>query len=95
MTVAARLFPGRPSRRRGDGTAGSLPCMSRALTVSDTVVVGVEPDVVYAALSDVRQMGRWSPENTGAELADRADVCCRCGWRRGSTRSSPPWAARS
>ncbi len=70
MTVAASPLPGRPSRRRGGDTAGSLPSMSRALTVSDTVVVGVEPDVVYAALSDARQMGRWSPENAGAELAD-------------------------
>lgn len=70
VTVAATLLRGRPSRRREHGTAGSLPCMSRALTVCDTVVVGVEPDVVYAALSDVRQMGRWSPENTGAELAE-------------------------
>lgn len=44
--------------------------MSRALTVSDTVVVGVDPETAYAAVSDVRQMGRWSPENTGATLAD-------------------------
>lgn len=42
--------------------------MSRALTVSDTVVVGVAPETAYAAVSDVRQMGRWSPENTGASV---------------------------
>lgn len=44
--------------------------MSRTLTVSDTVVIGVDPGAAYAAVSDVRDMGRWSPENTGAVLAD-------------------------
>lgn len=40
----------------------------RVLTVSDAVVVATSPDVTYAAVSDVRQMGRWSPENTGGTL---------------------------
>jgi hypothetical protein len=42
--------------------------MSRAMTVSDSVVVGVDPDVAWAAVADVRQMGRWSPENRGAQV---------------------------
>lgn len=46
--------------------------MSRTFTVSDSVVVGVTPEVAYAAVSDVRAMGRWSPENTGAVLDDPA-----------------------
>lgn len=43
--------------------------MSRLRTVSDTVTIDVPPDVAYDAVSDVTQMGRWSPENTGAETS--------------------------
>ena len=42
---------------------------ARVLTISDSVVVPAAPDAVYDAVSDVRQMGRWSPENTGAVVA--------------------------
>src|ERR1700759_4717633 len=38
------------------------------MSVSETVVVAVTPDVVYAAISDPTQTGRWSPENLGARL---------------------------
>lgn len=41
----------------------------RELRVADSIVVAAEPHDVYAAVSDVRQMGRWSPENTGATVA--------------------------
>jgi uncharacterized protein YndB with AHSA1/START domain len=40
--------------------------MSRTRTVSESIVIAVDPDVVYRAVSDPRRMGRWSPENTGA-----------------------------
>lgn len=36
------------------------------MTVSDSLFIAVSPDLVYDAVSDVTQMGRWSPENTGA-----------------------------
>ncbi len=49
---------------------GTVAAMARELTVSDSVVVAVDPATAYAAVSDVRQMGRWSPENTGAVLAE-------------------------
>jgi len=43
--------------------------MSREMKVSDTVVIpGVTPAEVYAQVSDPTQMGRWSPENTGAQV---------------------------
>lgn len=43
--------------------------MSREMKVSDSVVVpGVSPAEVYAQVSDPTQMGRWSPENTGARV---------------------------
>ncbi len=45
-----------------------MASMNRQLTVSDSVTIDVPPEVAYAAVSDVTQMGRWSPENTGARL---------------------------
>ncbi|MEU4311614.1 SRPBCC family protein [Nocardia sp. NPDC024068] len=44
--------------------------ISRTTRVSDSVVVAVDPDTAYDAVSDVTQMGRWSPENTGAVVTD-------------------------
>lgn len=44
--------------------------MPRPMTVSASVVIGVDPDVVYAQVSDPTQTGRWSPENLGARLDD-------------------------
>ncbi|WP_324188043.1 SRPBCC family protein [Nocardia higoensis] len=43
---------------------------SRILEISDSVVIAVDPQTAYERVSDVTQMGRWSPENTGAVLAD-------------------------
>ena len=40
--------------------------MTREMEVSGSIVVGVDPKVAYDAVSDIRQMGRWSPENRGA-----------------------------
>ncbi|BAD57269.1 SRPBCC family protein [Nocardia farcinica] len=44
--------------------------MPRSREVTDSVVVAVDPQTAYARISDVTQMGRWSPENTGAALRD-------------------------
>lgn len=43
--------------------------MTRPLTVSDSIEIAVPPNVGYDAVSDVTQMGRWSPENRGARTA--------------------------
>ncbi|NLE82113.1 MAG: SRPBCC family protein [Rhodococcus sp.] len=43
--------------------------MPRTLTVSDSIVVNVGADEVYAQISDPSLMGKWSPENTGATVA--------------------------
>ena len=48
--------------------------MSRVMTVSDSVVIDVTPETAYDAVSDVTQMGRWSPENTGATVERPADA---------------------
>nr|WP_278265326.1 SRPBCC family protein [Nocardia sp. AG03] len=43
--------------------------MSRIMSVSDSVRVGVDPLTVYGQISDPTLMGRWSPENRGAKVA--------------------------
>lgn len=43
------------------------------MKVSDSVVIpGVTPAEVYAQVSDPTRMSRWSPENTGAQVASGA-----------------------
>lgn len=44
--------------------------MTREMTVADSIWIDVAPEVAYDAVSDVTQMGRWSPENTGATVAE-------------------------
>lgn len=46
--------------------------MTRPKTVSDTVVIDVDPQTAYEAVSDITQMGRWSPENLGGHLEGAA-----------------------
>jgi hypothetical protein len=46
--------------------------MTRIYEVSDSIVVAVDPQTAYDAVSDVTQMGRWSPENRGARLVQPA-----------------------
>lgn len=42
------------------------------MTVSDSLHVLVSPETAYDAVSDVTQMGRWSPENRGARVRGAA-----------------------
>ena len=42
--------------------------MTRTKSVSESVVIGADPLVVYEQISDPRNYGRWSPENVGATL---------------------------
>lgn len=42
--------------------------MTRQKSVSDSVVIDVDPQTAYAAVSDITQMGRWSPENLGGTI---------------------------
>ncbi len=48
--------------------------MAREMRVSDSIVIAVSPEVAYDAVSDVTQMGRWSPENLGASVAQAAET---------------------
>lgn len=42
--------------------------MAREMTVSDSVEIAVDPMTIYTQVADPSQMGRWSPENTGATV---------------------------
>lgn len=44
--------------------------MTRVKKVSESIVVGGSPEAVYEKISDPRNMGRWSPENTGATFLE-------------------------
>ncbi|WP_345497706.1 SRPBCC family protein [Nocardia callitridis] len=39
------------------------------MTVSDSIVIDADPTTLYDRISDVTQMGSWSPENRGAKIA--------------------------
>lgn len=47
--------------------------MARITTVSESVVVNAPAADVYAKVSDPRNLGKWSPENTGATLRQGDD----------------------
>ncbi|MGP5920728.1 SRPBCC family protein [Brachybacterium alimentarium] len=42
--------------------------MARIMQVQDSVVVAAEAMELYEQIADPSQMGRWSPENTGASV---------------------------
>jgi len=44
--------------------------VSRELSVSDSVFIAADACDLYDAVSDVVQMGRWSPENLGASVSE-------------------------
>jgi hypothetical protein len=65
------------------------------MTTAGSLWIDVLPEVAYDAVSDVTQMGRWSPENTGATVARPADAAY-VGMRFvGSNRRGPArWQTR-
>jgi hypothetical protein len=69
--------------------------MTREMTVADSIWIDVAPEVAYDAVSDVTQMGRWSPENTGATV-ERAAAAAYVGMRFvGSNKRGPArWQTR-
>lgn len=40
--------------------------MAREFEVTRSIEIAIDPATAYTEVSDVRQMGRWSPENRGA-----------------------------
>lgn len=64
LELARALRPDRRSAHVGGNLA----------TATEEVVINVPVDRVYAQVADVTQMGRWSPENTGATIRDSGIV---------------------
>ncbi|MEJ7633265.1 SRPBCC family protein [Aeromicrobium sp.] len=42
--------------------------MGRDMSVADSITIATDPMTIYGQVADPSQMGRWSPENTGAEV---------------------------
>lgn len=40
------------------------------MQVQDSIVIAADAQTIYAQVADPSQMGRWSPENRGAEVPD-------------------------
>ncbi|WP_018157761.1 SRPBCC family protein [Demetria terragena] len=66
--------------------------MGRELTVSDHVTIAVSPLVAWEAVSDVTQMGRWSPENTGASVDTEGEVSVGTTFVGRNRRGPVRWA---
>ncbi|MFD0019988.1 SRPBCC family protein [Streptomyces sp. NPDC058382] len=69
--------------------------MPRTMSVSDSVVVPAEPSAVYAQVSDVTAMGRWSPENRGARVVgERGDAHVGMVFEGRNKRGRMRWTTR-
>ncbi|MGW7428206.1 SRPBCC family protein [Streptomyces sp. NPDC054861] len=65
--------------------------------VSESIEIAVPPSVVYAAVTNVADMGRWSPECTGASVKqDGARQQVRPGMKFTGHNRSPkrPWSTQ-
>jgi hypothetical protein len=49
------------------------PPMTRTYSVTDSVVIAIDPAAAYAHVSDPTRMGQSSPENRGAIVSEAAD----------------------
>lgn len=63
----------------------------RTLTVSDSVVIAVDPITAWEAVSDITQMGRWSPENTGGHLTVTGPVTVGTPFDGSNKRGGARW----
>lgn len=60
-------------------------------TLSDSVLVETSPQAAYEAISDVRRMGEWSPEATGAEVSTPGPVGLGSTFRGKNRRGRVNW----
>lgn len=63
--------------------------------VSETIEIAVPPRVVYDTVTDVAQMGRWSPECTGGDVRDKEAREMRTGTRftgHNVSAKARPWS---
>ena len=69
--------------------------MPRPTTVSDSVVVDASPAELYDLISDPVRMARWSPENTGATLAEPGPLVVGRSFRGTNKRGSLVWVTEA
>lgn len=69
--------------------------MTRSRTVSDSVVVDASPTELYDLISDVVQIPRWSPENTGATLVGPGPLGVGTSFRGTNRRGNARWTTES
>lgn len=69
--------------------------MTRPRTVSDDIVIDVDPQTAYAAVSDISQMGRWSPENLGGEVADGQEIAVGTSFVGRNRRGKAQWVTEA
>ncbi|MGV9313688.1 SRPBCC family protein [Streptomyces sp. NPDC003691] len=63
--------------------------------VSVSLEIGVPPELVYATVTNVADMGRWSPECTGADLAEApAAIRPGTGFTGHNDSGRRPWSTR-
>ncbi|QDN81394.1 SRPBCC family protein [Streptomyces sp. S1A1-7] len=70
--------------------------LSMETHVSESIEIAVPPSVVYTAVTNVADMGRWSPECTGADVKDNGLQEVRPGMKfTGHNRSAKrPWSTQ-
>ncbi|WP_104118626.1 SRPBCC family protein [Arthrobacter sp. B1805] len=68
--------------------------MERVRAVSDSVVIGRPPQVLYAMVSDITRMGEWSPENRGGVLARGGGVSVGAVFDGANRRGRVRWTTR-
>jgi uncharacterized protein YndB with AHSA1/START domain len=66
--------------------------MQRPRTASGTVTIAVDPMTAWEAVSDITQMGRWSPENTGGRAAADGPVTVGSSFVGRNRRGRARWS---
>lgn len=73
-------------------TCETVTLMRRTLTVSESVTIDVSPMTAWEAVSDITQMGRWSPENLGGSTAGGAPIAVGATFVGRNKRGSHHWS---
>ncbi|MEJ7833398.1 MAG: SRPBCC family protein [Nocardioides sp.] len=64
------------------------------MTVSDSIVIDADPMELYRQLADPSQMGRWSPENTGADAPAGQPLAVGATFVGTNKRGRARWSTR-
>lgn len=64
------------------------------MTVSDSIVIDADPMELYRQVADPSQMGRWSPENTGADATPGTPLEVGASFVGTNRRGRARWSTR-